>query len=243
MPEGPSIVIAKEAIQVFEGKKILDASGTAKIAMGPLINKKLVAVRSWGKHLLLCLEGLTIRVHFLMFGSYMINDKKERSSHLTLDFGKGNQLNIYTSSIKLLEQPLDEIYDWSADLLSDQWDPALARKKLKKTPDVLVTDALLNQDIFAGSGNIIKNEVLHRIMVHPYSKIGDLPPRKLTELVKEVHNYSHDFLEWKKAGILKRNWLAYTKKKCSRDGSVIKKEYLGEGKRRTFYCEGCQVLY
>ncbi|MCH5685281.1 hypothetical protein LWM68_14115 [Niabella sp. W65] len=43
-----------------------------------------------------------------------------------------------------------------------------------------------------------KNEVLYRIGVHPLSKVGDLPPRKLTELIDETRNYSFDFLNWKK---------------------------------------------
>ena len=47
---------------------------------------------------------------------------------------------------------------------------------LKLQPDTLVCDALLDQDLFAGVGNIIKNEVLFRTRVHPESTIGDLPP-------------------------------------------------------------------
>ncbi len=243
MPEGPSIVIAAEAIRVFEGKKVVSASGTAKIDMAALAGKKLVAIRTWGKHLLLCFNHSTIRVHFLMFGTYYINDKKELPPRLHLAFARGRQLNIYTSSIVELEGPLDDTYDWSADLLSEQWDPAIARKKLKKIPGTQVTDALLDQTIFAGCGNIIKNEVLYRTKIHPSTKLGDLPPRKLSEMIRETRNYSFDFLEWKKAETLKKHWLVYTKKKCGRDGSVIKKAYMGKGKRRTFYCDGCQVVY
>ncbi|HEX5154119.1 MAG TPA: hypothetical protein VFW07_21880 [Parafilimonas sp.] len=42
----------------------------------------------------------------------------------------------------------DEIYDWSADVMNDAWDPSKAKKKLKAIPDTLVADALLNQNIF-----------------------------------------------------------------------------------------------
>ncbi|MER3465444.1 MAG: endonuclease, partial [Chitinophagaceae bacterium] len=41
----------------------------------------------------------------------------------------------------------------------------------------MVNDALLDQEIFSGVGNIIKNEVLYRIEVHPLSTIGALPLR------------------------------------------------------------------
>ena len=110
-------------------------------------------------------------------------------------------------------------------------------------PDELVCDALLDQEIFAGVGNIIKNEVLYRIKVHPKTKLGDLPPRKLTQLINEARNYSFDFLKWKKEYTLRKHWLAHTKKTCQRDGDKIVKEYLGKTQRRTFFCNSCQVQY
>ena len=39
-----------------------------------------------------------------------------------------------------------------------EWDPAAARRKLRARPDAVVCDALLDQDVFAGVGTIIKNE-------------------------------------------------------------------------------------
>ena len=108
---------------------------------------------------------------------------------------------------------------------------------------MLVCDALLDQDIFAGVGNIIKNEVLYRIKVHPASQVGALPPARLTALIREARNYSFDFLGWKKEYTLRKHWLAHTRKTCSRDGQPIEKQYLGKTNRRTFYCNGCQQLY
>jgi len=64
---------------------------------------------------------------------------------------------------------------------------------------MLACDALLDQHIFSGSGNIIKNEVLFRTRIHPLSLVSKLPTKKLTELIKETHNYAFDFLEWKKS--------------------------------------------
>jgi endonuclease-8 len=127
--------------------------------------------------------------------------------------------------------------------MNEKWEPARARKKLKAIPKTLVVDALLDQKIFAGVGNIIKNEVLFRIRVHPKNKIGELPPRKLTELITQARQYSFDFYQWKKQYILKKNWLVHTKKICPRDGSRIIREYLGKTNRRTFFCNSCQQLY
>ena len=116
---------------------------------------------------------------------------------------------------------------------------------IAQNPNTAVAaDALLDQDIFAGVGNIIKNEVLFRIRVHPESRIGALPPRKLSELIREARNYSFDFLEWKKAFKLRAHWLAHAKNICPRDNiPFVKIRHLGKRKRRVFFCPKCQKLY
>jgi hypothetical protein len=146
--------------------------------------------------------------------------------------------------VRFLEGDLDAHYDWSGDVMNAAWDPAAARHKLRARPQALAADALLDQDVFAGVGNIIKNEVLWRIRVHPESTIGALPPRKLGELVRQAREYSFDFLAWKKAFVLKKHYQVHTKQYCPRDGARLSyRKELGEKRRRAFFCEECQVLY
>lgn len=244
MPEGPSIVILKEEVApLFTGKKVTEVTGNSKqVDFDRIQGQKVTAFKSWGKHFLICFPKFTVRVHFMLFGSYRINERKETAPRLGLHFGKG-ELNFYTSSVKIIDEPLDELYDWSADVLNPAWDAKKALKKLEAMPDTLVCDALLDQTLFAGVGNIIKNEVLFRIHVHPLSKVGKLTAAKRKELVKEAENYSYDFLKWKKEFTLKKHWLAHTKTVCPRDGERINKAYLGKTNRRTFYCTACQKLY
>lgn len=243
MPEGPSIVILKELVSAFKGKKIVGASGNTKtIDLSLLKGRKIVDFKSWGKHFLICLPDRTVRIHFMLFGSYSIDEKTKPNPRLQLDFSKGT-IYFYACSVKLIEEDPDAVYDWSADVMNDRWDAARARKKLKALPDMLVCDALLDQHIFAGVGNIIKNEVLYRIGVHPESKVGKLPPRKLGDMIREARNYSFDFLKWKKAFELRKHWLVYAKKTCPDGKPVEKAKQMGRTKRRTFWCEGCQVLY
>jgi endonuclease VIII len=128
-------------------------------------------------------------------------------------------------------------------VMSDHWDPAKARKKLRSAPRMLACDALLDQQIFSGAGNIIKNEVLFRIRVHPLSRIGALPAAKLRQLVDEARRYSFEFLEWKKANVLKRHWLAHTKTICPRCNRPLVEKELGKTRRRSFYCNRCQIKY
>lgn len=243
MPEGPSIVILREEISALNviGQKLLHAEGNAKINMKKLIGQKLVAVRSRGKHFLIQFETDTLKIHLLMFGSYRINERKETAPRLSLQL-KDTEINFYNCSVKFLEEPIEEIYDRSVDVMSPDWDEKSAFQKLRDKPDMLACDALLDQTIFSGSGNIFKNEVLFRVRIHPLSLIGKLSDAKLRELVKETRNYAFDFLKWKKEYTLKKHWLAHTKRICPRCDIPFIKNHLGKNKRRSFYCEKCQRL-
>jgi len=242
MPEGPSIVILQEDVQAFKGKKILAAGGNSKIDKKKLVNQKIVDFKTWGKHFLICLPKITLRIHLLLFGKYSINEERQGKLRLSMTFRNGT-LYFYSCAITVIEEDLDKVYDWAADVMNDQWDPAAARRKLKAKPDTLICDALLDQHIFSGAGNIFKNEVLFRTRVHPESVVGKIPARKLSEIVKQMHLYAFDFLKWKKAFVLKKHWEVHTRKICPRCDIPLIKEYLGKTKRRTFYCDNCQVLY
>lgn len=242
MPEGPSIVILKELVQPFKGKKVISVAGNTKVDKGRAADKKIVDFKNWGKHFLICFKDFTIRIHLMLFGSYRINEEKDSPPRLSLKFNNG-VLNFYTCSVVVIDEPLDTVYDWSADVMSDAWNSKAAIEKLKAKPGMLVCDALLDQHIFSGSGNIIKNEVLFRAKIHPLSTVGAIPAKLLKHLVDEVRLYSFDFLKWKKAFELKKHWQAHTKKECPRCQIPLTKEHLGKTKRRTFFCSNCQILY
>lgn len=188
MPEGPSLYILKELVTDFVGQDIVRADGNMR-AIDParLVGQHILAIRTWGKHLLIEMPELVLRVHFLLFGTWRINERRE---------GRTPRLSIETA-----------------------------------------------KDIFSGVGNIIKNEVLFRIRVHPLSTVGALPAPKLRLLVDEARQYSFDFLEWKRQYLLKQHWLAHAKRICPRCDIPFHKAKLGRTNRRSFYCERCQKRY
>jgi len=243
VPEGPSIVILREEAQRIVGRRVVGVEGNARIDQERLLGARIVALRSWGKHFLIETGAVSLRIHLLMWGSYRIDERKDGVvPRLGLRFRRG-EFNVYSCSVRFIDAPLDEVYDWSADVMADAWDPAAARRKLRAMPETLVCDALLDQNVFAGVGNIIKNEVLFRIRVHPLSRVGALPPRKLAQLVDEARRYSFDFLAWKKAFVLRKHWLAHTKRICPRCAIPFVKAHLGATDRRSFFCERCQRRY
>jgi len=242
MPEGPSIIILKEAVQPFIGKKIIEVSGNSKSDLQKLKGQVIIDFKTWGKQFLICFKTFSIRIHLLMFGSYTINESKDAKPRIALKFKKG-ELNFYTCSVKMIEENLDEIYDWSCDVMNPSWSPEKAEKKLKEKEGLLVSDALLDQNIFSGVGNIIKNEVLFRVKIHSESEVDKIPVKQLRLLIKEAVTYSFEFLQWKKDFVLKKHWLAYNKKNCPRDNIPLIKKNLGKTQRRSFYCDKCQKIY
>ena len=238
--EGPSLVILRQEMKRIIGKTIQKAEGNWKQGAEQFTGKKLRWIKTWGKHFLLRIGNVTIRTHFLLWGSYTIDRRKDRSATLTLQFENG-EVNFYSSSIRILEEPVEALYDWRVDVMSRKWDAKYVRKLVRTHPSENVADILLDQNIFAGVGNIIKNEVLFRLKLHPLTRVQDLNPKQITALVDEAHRYSHQFYRWKKRFVLKKHYRIYHKGTCPECKSKLKAEKLGKRDRYTYYCPVCQA--
>lgn len=242
MPEGPSIVILKEALIPFRNKKVLIAGGDAAIDLSRLEGQKIIDLKSWGKHLLICFKHFFIRIHLMMFGTYRISGHKDSVPRLHLGF-KGDEVNFYTCQVALIEKRVEEVYNWETDIMSGLWNAHKAELTLTGLPRVKICDALLDQDIFSGVGNIIKNESLFNSRLHPETETGHIPTRKLRELLAKTQKYTWDFYTWKQEGTLAQHWRAYEQKICPRCRIPFEKEYLGKNKRISFFCNTCQINY
>lgn len=173
---------------------------------------------------------------------HLLNQRTKNNSFKIDALFEDTELNFYTCVVKLIEGDINKVYDWSADIMSDTWSSPKAIKKLKEFPESMISDVLLEQDIFAGVGNIIKNEALYRARIHPASIVSKITAAKLKALIKETRNYSFDFFDWRKEGTLTKHWEVYSQKKCPM-GHAIKKVNIGKSKRGSFVCEICQKLY
>lgn len=242
MPEGPSIVILREALEKFKSKKIINVAGNSKIDQERLLNHQVKDIKNWGKHLLFCFDDFTVKIHLLMFGSYRIDEDRELAPRLSLTFANG-YVNFYSCSVKILEGVVDTLYDFTSDVMNDEWDDQQAFERLKNIPETMVCDALMEQKLFSGVGNIIKNETLFIIKLHPESIVSKVLDDKLWEMIKEARNYSFDFLKWRKEFVLKKHYLIYNQKVCSVCQNKVTRKNTGVKNRRSFFCENCQELY
>src|SRR6185436_19978777 len=69
------------------------------------------------------------------------------------------------------------------DLLSPTFDRAEALRRIRERPGDAIADALLNQRVLAGIGNVFKCEVLFLGGVHPFTRVADVDGSALERLI------------------------------------------------------------
>jgi endonuclease-8 len=98
----------------------------------------------------------------------------------------------------------------------------------------------MDQNIFSGLGNIMKNEILFNLSMHPRTKVEQLTAARQRALVAEAESYAWRFYEWKKINQLKRNWKIMRKRICPTCGRKVKKQPTGKLQRLSHFCSFCQ---
>jgi endonuclease-8 len=240
MPEGPSILHLRNQLLPFKGKIVRRAGGYGPMPTAWINGKKLSDIKTWGKHLLFIFSDGTVRVHLGLFGDVLVNERKKVNRSFYLEFAKG-EINGYVVRAQKLTASPAEVYDWRTDILSNNFDPSYVKSLLKDQGSKTIDDVLMDQKIFTGVGNILRNEILYRAGIHPLSVTGKIPARKITRLVKEAAKYAQLFyheLETNKShtfGVYRLEYAA--------DGSAVTMMISPKSKRKIFFSEHKQKLY
>lgn len=247
--EGPSLYLAASQLKPFKGRTVLSVSGNTKIDKERMLKKEVKNIFSWGKHLVIQFDEFALRTHFLLFGAFeaSVGDstltgdyRRAYTPRLQLDFENGN-IKLFNCSVKYLEtRNARADYDFTIDIMSPKWDPDKAFESLYARPGAEIADVLLDQNMFAGVGNIIKNEVLWRVRIHPETEVEDIAPSEARELIAETRKFSLLFYKWRKVFSLRKHLDIYQKSICPRCGAKVKREKTGKRKRISHFCPVCQ---
>jgi endonuclease-8 len=242
MPEGPSLVIAVEELADFVGKEIVSSTGNTTQPKERLVGEVIRDIFSYGKYLNFQFDEFALRIHFMLWGSYRVNEEREnRKPRLTLTLEDGNVVNFYACSVKLFDNPdIRSDYDFRTDIMSPLWNKRYVMKLARQSSNETVDDLLMDQQLFTGVGNIIKNEVLWRQHLLPDHKVADLSPRKLSALVQEARDYSQQFYEWKKQYVLRKNYRIYRQGTCPLCKGKVTRRKTGKRERLSHWCTACQ---
>jgi endonuclease-8 len=184
-----------------------------------------------------------------MFGSFEANVngvsvtgdyKRTKEPRLSFEFDNGD-IKMFNCSLKVHETDnLKASYDFSIDVMSKEWDSKKALKQVLEYPEEEISDVLLDQTIFSGVGNIIRNEALFIERTLPTRKVKEIPKARLKAIVEEAHDYSWKFYEWRKVFQLKKHFQIYRKSTCPICGGKVTRTQTGKRKRMSSFCEHCQ---
>ena len=243
--EGPSVWAVAEKLEGFKGKTVTAVSGNAKIEKEGLVGATINDIYPRGKNLFLQFPDAALKIHFLMYGSYRINEAREgMEPRLGLLF-EDEQLNFYNCSIRII--PADQIaaeFDQELDIVSGTWNARKVIERAAELKDAYICDVLLNQQIFAGVGNIIKNEALFMARLHPLNVVGCIPHENLIDLTFKARAFSQLFHTVRRNEEQLQPFLTiYRKKCCPLCHETVVLERTGESARISFFCPSCQVLY
>jgi endonuclease-8 len=240
------------------GQRILDAavpnpasplrSQTARLR--ELRGGRLERAEAKGKHLLLHFEtGLALHCHLGMRGSWLIHEsgsrwrQPRRRAWIVLStaiaeaaqFG-GARLALRTEG-ELRSDP--RIASLGPDLLAPGFDPAVAVAALRATDQNRdVGEAVLDQRVVAGVGNVYKSEGCFAASIDPWRVLSELTDSELDRLLGELRDLMVTGLE---RGRRPRHVYRRRGQPCPRCGAPIRSAGQGDSNRTTYWCRSCQA--
>ena len=247
--EGPSLFLASEQLQPFIGKRIEEVRGNAKIEKERCEGQVVKDVFNHGKQLFMQFDTFALRTHFMLFGTYEADVEGKQvtgdyvRSHLprlALTFPNG-ELRLFNCSVRYVESA--NVYnelDFSTDVLSRLWNASKALAALRSRGEEQIGDVLLDQEVFAGVGNIIKNEVLSLVRIRPDALVGNISVARRKEIISIARSFSQQFLRWRRVFQLKQHLLVHQKVNCPHCGGELAHEKMGQKQRMAHYCPRCQ---
>jgi endonuclease-8 len=132
------------------------------------------------------------------------------------------------------------------DLLSPDFDAAEALRRLRMNNEFPIGEAVMNQRLVAGIGNIYKSETLFLSKVDPFASVGSLGDEAwlaLLALARKLmrRNLATQTRKIRLAGDGGKMW-AYGRpgKPCFKCGTIILIRRQGDQGRTTFWCPQCQ---
>jgi endonuclease-8 len=252
MPEGDTIYrTAVTLTRVLKGKTIHECeSFVADVQPQYLEGKEVTRIESRGKNLLIHFSnGYVLHTHMRMSGSwhiYRIGErwrKSRNSARIALHIENfvavcfdAPVVRLFTSAGIQRDPYLNQL---GPDALKkEQWDSVTIRERFRKYPHLEIGEALLRQDLFAGIGNIYKNEALFEERISPFERISSLTDVALEQLILRASSLMRRSAHYERTDrywVYKRN-----RKPCRVCGQLICMRRQGLQQRSCYFCPECQ---
>ena len=243
MPEGDSIRRAAGRLGALAGSRVEASAphprGTA--VARAVDGRVLEAVEPRGKNLLLRFEGgIVVHSHLGMTGRWRVVPSGTPLSGRPWLVLRGGVLEARLWNGSLLRVANGADLRLGPDLLADATDPAdvSARVRASSDPTLLLGEALLDQRLVAGIGNMWLAELLWHARLSPWARVGDVPEASLAEAL----TWARDAMRRSVAGV-RPDRAVYRRsgRPCRRCGTPITSRGLGDRNRTAYWCPQCQA--
>ena len=264
MPEGHTIHRAARRLRsVLHGTALerVDARGAhlvAARAAQQLRGATVTGVEARGKHLLVHVDrGLTVHSHLRMDGVWHLYQRGERwrkarrRAWLVLGSGQWDAVNFDGPILQLHRtDELDlvpSLAQLGPDVLVEPFDDGEYLRRMRATDqDRELGEAIMDQRLVAGIGNIYKAESLFIARIDPWRRLRGIDDSELLRIREVATRIMHD-------GVLDARAITFTGpgpagqwaygragKPCRRCSRPISSRAQGEHQRTTYWCEACQ---
>jgi endonuclease-8 len=241
VPEGDAIRRTALRLRPLVGERVSasapDPRGLAVArAVDGLVLESIDAV---GKHLLLLFEGgIVVRSHLGMNGRWRIGptDEPRRGRPWLVLRGRTLEATQWNGTTLTLDD--GRVRRLGPDLLAETSDvAALARRVKASDPTRLLGEALLDQRLVAGIGNMWLAELLWQVRLSPWLPVARADVTTLTqglgwarqEMERAVRGARRARAVYRRAG-----------RACPRCGAAIRSRGLGDHNRTAYWCPSCQ---
>jgi endonuclease-8 len=278
MPEGDAIFRTARALnRAFSGRIVTGFETTlAPLARvnddAPLVGRTVDRAEARGKWCLIFFSGdLILLTHMRMSGSWHVYKTGERwqvprsAMRVVITCGEVQAVGF---SIPVAEfhtarslKRSAHVSELGLDVLGATYRVDEAARALREYghahPDAEIGNALLNQRVISGIGNIYKSEILFAAGVNPFRRMQLISDRELQRIAEIAQRYMQaNVAEGRAEGIVTytgprsttrsmdrgtRLWVYRRQgQECRRCGAIIQMRRQGTGARSTYWCPSCQ---
>jgi endonuclease VIII len=264
VPEGDTVLITSRRLHAALADRPVTRFDlrVPALALADLTGSTVREVVARGKHILIRFDtGQTLHSHLRMDGSWRVGaaGSRPRGRDFEIRALVGNS-EWLAAGFRLHDLALvpstDEdglVGHLGPDLLAPDFDKAAALRRFADQPGREIAQALLDQRLVAGIGNVYKCELLFLHRLNPWatvSEVGDLSGL-LDDAVRllrgNLGDYSRSTTGWRQPG--QQFWVyGRTGKACRVCGTAIRRDegqpsgQLAPDERITFFCPRCQQV-
>jgi endonuclease VIII len=242
MPEGDSLHRAARRLQVLVGETLeVESPNPRAAATGvaeQLDGRRLEGVEAIGKNLLLSFEGgLVLRSHLRMSGRWTVRDRGSatRGRPWLVLRGTGREAVLWGGPV--LELNRRAVRRLGPDILARPPDVDRMVANLRAQSRREVGDALLDQRLVSGIGNVWKAESLWRARISPWRAVGETTDAELRRVLDEAARLMRASVD---TGREERAIYRHAGRPCPRCQAPIESRGQGDANRTAYWCPSCQ---